>query len=34
MEGKMAIPSYNVSDFSTEGWCEPLARIGKGVIEM
>jgi len=34
MEGEMAVPSYFVSDFSTEGWCEPLARIGKDVIEM
>ena len=33
-EGKMAAPSYFVSDFSTEGWCEPRARIGKVVIEM
>jgi len=28
----MAVPNYYVSDFLTEGWCEPLARIGKDVI--
>ena len=33
-EGKMAVPNYFVSDFFTEGWCEPRARIGKVVIEM
>jgi len=26
--------SYYVSDFSTEGWCEPLAKIGKGLFQM
>jgi len=31
IEGKMAVPSYYVSDFSTKGWCEPRARIGKGL---
>ena len=31
-EGKMAVPNYFVSDFFTEGWCEPWARIGKVVI--
>ena len=29
---RMAVPSYYVSDLFTEGWCEPLARIGKDVI--
>jgi len=28
----MVVPNYYVSDFFTEGWCEPLARIGKDVI--
>ena len=29
---KMVVSSYYVSDLFTEGWCEPLARIGKDVI--
>ena len=33
-EGKMAVPNYFVSDFFTEGWCEPRARIGKVVIDL
>jgi len=30
----MAVPNYYVSDFFTEGWCEPLARIGKVLIDV
>ena len=30
----MAVPNYFVSDFFTEGWCEPRARIGKVAIDM
>jgi len=28
------LSGYYLSDFSTEGWCEPLARIEKGLFEM